>query len=243
ADLTGSVTFLQLDASLGLPTALTVSTTGNIYVTDIEGDRVWELSPAKAAPLSAVELVNAASLRPGPIAPGMLVTLRGVKLRAPEIVFGKIIADVLSLKDSEMILRVPEDLRSGLLEIDVRDNLVSQFHLTVQVAAASPALFTDAEGHAVVVNEDGSLNSVDKPAARGAIIVLFGTGQGVGDLPVSLRIGTYAAEVLYSGPVEAYPGLWQINARVPAGYLAPGKLPVTVAVGDAVSASVTLDVL
>ena len=50
-----------------------------------------------------------------------------------------------------------------------------------------------------------------------------------------MRIGGYSAEVLYSGAVAGYPGLFQINARVPAGYIAPGTLGVIVTVGTAES--------
>lgn len=50
-----------------------------------------------------------------------------------------------------------------------------------------------------------------------------------------VRIGGYTAEVLYSGEVAGYPGLFQINVRVPAGPLAPGSQDVVVTVGDAAS--------
>ena len=65
------------------------------------------------------------------------------------------------------------------------------------------------------------------------MVAFYGTGQGVAGLPVSATIGGYAADVLYSGPVVDYPGLWQINVRIPAGYLAPGDLSVLITVGSA----------
>jgi uncharacterized protein (TIGR03437 family) len=49
--------------------------------------------------------------------------------------------------------------------------------------------------------------------------------------------------VLYAGAVEGYPGLFQINARVPAGYMAAGIQSVIVTVGPAASpAGVTISV-
>jgi len=42
-------------------------------------------------------------------------------------------------------------------------------------------------------------------------------------------IGNYSADVLYAGPVTAYPGLFQINVPIPAGYLGPGDLSVVAA--------------
>jgi uncharacterized protein (TIGR03437 family) len=85
------------------------------------------------------------------------------------------------------------------------------------------------------VNEDGTLNSAEHPVPRGSWISFYGTGEGIAGLPVAVRIGGYAAEVLYAGAVEGYPGLFQVNARVPAGYVAPGILSVTVTVGQAES--------
>ena len=35
--------------------------------------------------------------------------------------------------------------------------------------------------------------------------------------------------------MAGYPGLFQINVRVPAGYMAPGILSVVLTVGDAAS--------
>jgi uncharacterized protein (TIGR03437 family) len=67
------------------------------------------------------------------------------------------------------------------------------------------------------------------------VVVLYGTGEGVAGLPISVRIGDFPAEILYAGGVAGYPGLLQINARVPAGYVAPGTLGVTVTVGQASS--------
>ena len=73
-------------------------------------------------------------------------------------------------------------------------------------------------------------------------MVLYGTGQGIEARPVSARIGGYETEVLYDGPVEGYPGLWQVNIRVPSGFFVPGSLPLTVAAGDAVSPPLQVEI-
>jgi uncharacterized protein (TIGR03437 family) len=114
--------------------------------------------------------------------------------------------------------------------------------LTVPVAAAVPGLFTDAVGRALATNQDGSLNTAANPAERGSIIVLYGTGQGVTALPVLAEIGGAGAEVLYSGTVLGYPGLWQINARIPAATGAVGAVAVIITIGDAASPSVAIAV-
>ena len=52
---------------------------------------------------------------------------------------------------------------------------------------------------------------------------------------VSLKISQYIAELLYAGPAPGFPGLMQINARVPGGFLSPGVQPVVLSAGSAVS--------
>ena len=49
--------------------------------------------------------------------------------------------------------------------------------------------------------------------------------------------------VLYAGPSGNYPGMFQINAQVPAGYFTAGTFPVVVNVGPfATQAGVTISV-
>ena len=52
---------------------------------------------------------------------------------------------------------------------------------TVAVAASAPGLFTadtTGKGQAAALNEDGSVNSVSRPAPVGSVISLFATGEG-----------------------------------------------------------------
>ena len=103
-------------------------------------------------------------------------------------------------------------------------------------------------GNAVIVNQDGSINSDQNPAPRGSIVVLYATGEGQTNpagvtgqpaqspfpkpvLPVSLTIGGIAAGVLWAGEAPGFVGLLQINAQVPSGFVPPGDLPVVLTVG------------
>lgn len=107
---------------------------------------------------------------------------------------------------------------------------------SVRVVNAMPGIFTtgNGTGQAAAVNEDGSLNSESNPAARGSIVTFYATGQGQG-AALTLKIGAYAAELLYAGPAPGFPGLLQINARVPGGFLPPGTEPVTLWAGSTAS--------
>ena len=50
---------------------------------------------------------------------------------------------------------------------------------------------------------------------------------------MTVTIGGYPADVLFAGPVSEYPGVFQLNARLPSGYLNVGNLGVVVSVGTA----------
>ena len=108
---------------------------------------------------------------------------------------------------------------------------------TLQVVPARPEFFRRAGQQVSGLNEDGNPNLPAAPADRGSIVSLFATGDGGG--PIEVRFAGYLAEILYSGPAPGYPGVTQINARVPGGFLAPGQVPVTIAVGEFASTAET----
>jgi uncharacterized protein (TIGR03437 family) len=120
----------------------------------------------------------------------------------------------------------------------------------VPLAAANPALFLLNAGasEVVAVNQDGSINSDQNPAARGSIVVMYATGAGqtmpagvtgqaveeplpTPALPVSLTMADIPANLLYAGPAPGYVGLMQINAVIPSGFVPTGDLPVVLTVG------------
>jgi uncharacterized protein (TIGR03437 family) len=147
-------------------------------------------------------------------------------------------------------------------------SLVLQFNgaasspVSIPVAASSPALFTlsaSGVGQVAALNQDGSVNGPGKPATKGSVVVLYGTGMGVlnpasldgavtaglanSTLPVQVQIGGKTATFLYAGGAPSLiSGAFQINATIPAD--APGgTVPVLVTVGSVTSpAGVTLTV-
>jgi uncharacterized protein (TIGR03437 family) len=129
-----------------------------------------------------------------------------------------------------------------------RTNIVS-----LPVTTAAPGLFTlnaTGRGPGAVLHPDYSVNSATNPAPRGSVIILYGTGAGqtnpagsdgklAGEplprpvLPVTVRIGGLAAEVLYAGSAPGLvEGVLQVNARVPAGVTPGSAVPVQISVGS-----------
>lgn len=130
---------------------------------------------------------------------------------------------------------------------------------TIAVAPSAPGLFSansSGTGNGAILNQDGTYNSASNPAARGSIIVLFGTGEGQTNprgvdgrialsvypkpvLPVQVSIGGIdaTAGIQYIGAApDLVAGVFQLNVTVPTSVSA-GAVPVLVTVGSASSQS------
>lgn len=233
-------------AELNTPFDVVVSTSGawsgSVYIADTGNGRVRKMvgSPSgqtTVAPILVVNAVNAASLAPGPVAPGMLMAITGTgltsnDLSATQVLFNSTNAPILAITPTEILVRAPVSLvGSSSVTISVNNQNVQMVQMLANVAAAAPALFADASGHVSAINQDGTLNSTSNPAARNGILSLFGTGEGVTGLPFLVSVGGYPCTILYAGPTGAYPGMFQINIQLPGGYFSGGTLPIVVSVG------------
>jgi uncharacterized protein (TIGR03437 family) len=104
----------------------------------------------------------------------------------------------------------------------------------VPITDASPAIFaldSTGQGGAAVLNQDNSINTSANPAARGSIVQIYATGQGLTSppgvtgeitalplkqpvLPVHVQIGRLDAQVIYADSApEEISGLLQVNAK------------------------------
>ena len=132
------------------------------------------------------------------------------------------------------------------------------------VAGEVPVVHVEAEqrqeaepagtGQGAIVNQDDTLNGPDTPAVRGAVVSIYGTGEGQTAppgvdgsiversslrhpvLPVRAMIGGKPAEVVYAGSApDQVSGLFQVNVRVPLSVEPGDKVPVTISVGQRAS--------
>ena len=113
-------------------------------------------------------------------------------------------------------------------------------------------------GRAATVNQDGSVNSADQPAAAASAVAVYATGLGAVNPPVAIgaqaptaslskvtatvtaTIGGQPATVLFAGLAPGYAGLYQVNLVVPQ--IAPGDYPVQISAGDATSNTATISI-
>jgi uncharacterized protein (TIGR03437 family) len=216
----------SLLAQLNAPVDIAVN--GSLYISDTANNRIRQLvssgSQITVAPIMIVSAVNAASMAPGPIAPGMLMALLGINdVPDTQVLFNGVAVPNLSV--TQVLVRAPVTL-AGSVQITVTSKGAQIAQIMANVVDAAPALFANA------VNQDGSLNSPSNPAARGSVITLFGTGEGIQNLPFTVSIGGYDSTILYAGPAGSYAGMFQTNVQVPSGYFAGGTLPVLVTVGS-----------
>jgi uncharacterized protein (TIGR03437 family) len=99
------------------------------------------------------------------------------------VVNDEIKAPLQYVSGTQINIQIPSNTPLGSQRIAVRladtGELVAGGRLIV--ASASPGLFTetqDGRGQAAALNQDGRVNSASNPAAKGSVIVLYGTGQG-----------------------------------------------------------------
>jgi hypothetical protein len=133
--------------------------------------------------------------------------------------------------------------------------------VNVNVGDAQPGLFTSdasGKGPAAATLADSSLLTATNPATRGNVVVLYATGlgrvapaatTGVGVTaaancvnPVTVTIAGRTVTPDYAGLTPGYPGLYQINVRIPADLAATGNVPLKVTAAGIDSNSVTIAV-
>jgi uncharacterized protein (TIGR03437 family) len=230
--------------------------------------------PNNAGPPLVTWAVNAATLTGGPISAGEILALVGsdigphdaatftvdasgmigTSLGNTQVFFDGVAAPLLYAQANQINLVVPYSVTPGTnvkVEVDFQGKRSNVMDFAV--APYSPGLFTLGSSQGAIVNEDGTVNGPDNPAARGAWVSLYGTGIGQTDppgvdgqvvgappplplLPVTVKIGNLDAPVIYAGSVPGMvAGMVMINVRIPADAPVGNAVPINFGIGDALS--------
>jgi uncharacterized protein (TIGR03437 family) len=228
-----------------------------------------------APTFSAAAVASAASYANAAVSPGEIVVIFGANLGPAtlagaqldpdglvstqvantQVLCDGVAAPIVYASATATSVILPYSISGGGTQIVVRHNGLNSAPVTVPVAPSVPGLFTSNAGGAgqgAISNQDGSLNSAQNPAARGSVITLYATGEGMTSppgvdgkiavppypapvLPVSVTIDGVPATIQYKGgaPGEVA-GVMQVNVSIPAS-VHSGNVPVSLTVGNATS--------
>jgi uncharacterized protein (TIGR03437 family) len=213
--------------------------------------------PPPAATPDSAPLVNGASYRPGPVAPGSLATLfldlPGVavetaaatypeRLAGVEVRFNGLPAPLIAVTAGQVNLLVPADLPAGQANLQATRDGVEVLSKPVLIAPSSPGLFladpTQPGQPGAVWNQDSSPNTKDNRARRGEIVRTYATG--VRTAPRAFVAGE-PAEVIGSSLSARSPGVWEFDIVLPGANAVAGQVPLfLIGENGAVSNGVTL---
>jgi uncharacterized protein (TIGR03437 family) len=167
-----------------------------------------------------------------------------------------VVAPVLFVSPGQINAQIPWETRAGPANVVVRAQGATSAKFNITVQPAAPGLFTNLQGQAAAINADGSVNSSTHPAAKGSFVSIFFTGQGPvakavddGATPpvgqtisatskVSATIGGTPADIQFAGLSPLFPGVAQINVKIPA--ISNGVHPLIVTIGGKASNSAQL---
>jgi uncharacterized protein (TIGR03437 family) len=224
------------------------------------------IGPREAPAYSGASIVNAADNLVEPLAPNTIATIYGKNLAystqslTPGDVSGGILPIVLpgtgvvvqvggipanlyyvsptqiNFLVPSSFFQVPANLPPGPVNVQVVIDSSTGPLISVQLAAAAPALFQLDPQNAVATRADGSVITPAAPAKPGDVVVLYATGLGQTTPPIAYReLPTSAAwltqagdfqvvldgvpldprAILYAGIAPGFAGLYQINVILP----------------------------
>jgi uncharacterized protein (TIGR03437 family) len=232
-----------------------------------------------AVPLAtAAGVLNAASFKGGAVSPGEIITIFGTAIGPPALAgiqldaAGKVATQVGQTRvlfdgvPAPMVYALAGQT-SVIVPYSVAANpwtdMVVEYQgrrsdpVRLLVARTAPALFSansSGTGPGAILNQDFSVNSAARPALKGEVVQLFGTGEGstnpagvdgalaVGVFPaplagVTVTIGGLPAKVLYAGAAPGLVlGVIQVNVEVPAA-VGAGNQAVVMTIGGVASQS------
>jgi uncharacterized protein (TIGR03437 family) len=176
------------------------------------------------------------------------------ELAGAQVLVNEVLSPLFFVSPNQINFVVPSSApTSGTVEVQVYQPSTGQIlgSYSLYMNTASPALFTSNQqgsGQIAVINtQDGTVNGPDHPAARGSVISLYGTGQGLvpgappdgqlaeGLLPTPTKPRVFIGAVFvddsavqYSGLAPGLVGVWQINVQIPQSTAPGNQVPLLV---------------
>lgn len=223
---------------------------------------------------AALAVSNAASGNSQAVAPGSIVSIYGSNLATltasassfpiPMTLGGAMVtvngtaAPILYASPTQLNVQMPFGLAAGPATVSVTVGAAVIGTKSVVIQALAPGLFTQRQGGAAVINQDGSINSAAQPAAAGSVIAAYCTGLGpvspsttagaaapsnqlsTVTTSVTATIGNTSANVEFAGLAPGFAGLYQVNIQIPQ--LAAGQYALQISAGGVPSNSAPISV-
>ncbi len=225
------------------------------------------------APMPVVEAVTDAASYAIAIAPGQMVDIWGSGLgpqsaanstldsnglissfvAGVRVLFNGVPAPLVFVSAKQCSAVVPYfGASTATSNVQVEYQGVRSAPFPIPVNATAPGLFTanaSGTGQGSILNQDYTVNSAANPAARGSVVILWATGEGVTDppgvdgrpaadvlpkpvAPITVNIGGYPATLSYAGAAPGYmPGVLQINAQISTDVQPGDNVSAHIAIG------------
>ena len=215
-----------------------------------------------AGPISPGEIISIYGTNIGPAVPaGLVITPQGTvatTLSNTQVTFDGIAAPLIYVSSGQINAIVPYEITPGrgTTSVVVSTNGMVSPAVVLQVAATAPGVFTAGQsgsGQGAILNQNNTANSSSTPAAKGSVIVIFATGEGLlnppaatGSFtpgngsafivpvakPVQVSIGGQLATIQFAGEAPTLvSGVLQVNAVVPVN-IGSGPQPIQLTVGN-----------
>jgi len=262
---TGAITFSALPGaivtnspqivvvSLGIDTPI-VNDDGVVNGASFSTDAV--VSPGSLASIFGSNLSHATASADGTPLPA---SLGGVRVEVSGVA-----APLYYVSPGQINFQVPTNVITDSMVLRVTSGSLRGPDYFGQILAQAPGIFAAGPAGSIqgaVANQDSSLNSTQNPAGAGSVIQIFSTGLGATDPPIAsgvpgsssepfnrttatptVLIGGTPAEVLFAAIAPGFVGLYQVNARIPAGITPGSSVPLQIQMGGYASNTVTIAV-
>lgn len=191
------------------------------------------LAPNTIATLYGTGLAVATrAVSPADLADGRMPTL--LPGTGTRVVIGGLTAPMFYASPGQVNFLVPPALPAGMTKLQVLVDGRAGPAADVRIQSAAPAVFVQGRDLAAATLADGSIVTRERPAPAGAWVILYATGLGrTNPIPESGSIvtratpleagmelkvrlgGREAGNIAYAGLAPGFPGLYQVNVRLP----------------------------
>jgi uncharacterized protein (TIGR03437 family) len=214
--------------------------------------------------LTRAGVTNGANLNSSRLSGGSLFTVFGVAmgttvaqatsvplpttLGGVQVLINGVPAALLYSSPTQINGQIPPGTTPGSGSLVVRNGFGDSGAVSIQIDPAAPEMFLTGDDNALILNQDGTVNSSSNPAPAGTFVSVFFTGQGAVAPPVAAgrpapasplsqvvalafaEIDGQESTVPFLGLAPGYVGLGQGNVGVPSGV--SGRVSIRIRIGD-----------